>query len=30
MPYHFEGTFYNGADFVEGGVEPATSVISDN
>jgi len=30
MPYHFEGTFYNGADFIDGGVEPATSVISDN
>ena len=29
MPYQFEGTFYNGADFIEGGVEPATSVISD-
>ena len=29
MPYHFEGTFYNGADFIEGGVEPAISVISD-
>jgi len=30
MPYHFEGTFYNGDDFIHGGVEPATSVISDN
>ena len=30
MPYHFEGTFYNGADFIDGGVEPATSVISAN
>jgi len=30
MPYHFEGSFYNGADFIDGGVEPATSVISDN
>jgi len=30
MPYHFEGTFYNGADFIDGGVEPATSVISEN
>lgn len=28
MPYHFEGTNYNGADFSNGGVEPATSVIS--
>jgi len=30
MPYHFEGSFYNGADFIDGGVEAATSVISDN
>lgn len=30
MPYHFEGTFYNGVDFIDGGVEPATSVISNN
>jgi len=30
MPYHFEGTFYNGDDFIDGGVEPATSVISDD
>ncbi len=28
MPYHFEGTSYNGDDFSNGGVEPATSVIS--
>lgn len=30
MPYHFEGTFYNGDDFVGGGVEPATSVINND
>ena len=30
MPYHFEGSFYNGTEFIDGGVEPATSVISDN
>jgi len=30
MPYHFEGSFYNGLEFIDGGVEPATSVISDN
>jgi len=30
MPYHFEGTYYNGDDFIDGGVEPATSVISNN
>jgi len=30
MPYHFEGQYYNGNDYIDGGVEPATSVISNN
>ncbi len=30
MPYHFEGQYYNGDDFIEGGVEPAVSVIHNN